>query len=92
MHFTSRRIAGYVLPLAGFLAARLLHDPNASDHRPTAWLLPVGCFIGAVLLLADFKQKRANRSRIAMLYGAAALLVAMFYSVVFVALNGMMHR
>ena len=92
MHLTSRRIAGYVLPLAGFLAARLLHDPNASDHRPTAWLLPLGCFIGAVLLLGDVKQEPADRSRIAMLLGTAALLVAVFYSVAFVALNGLMHR
>lgn len=91
MHFTPRRIAGYVLPLAGYFAARLLHNPNAGDHRPVAWLLPIGCFIGALLLIADLKAESDERSGIALCYGFVALLVALYYGILFIVFNGWMH-
>jgi len=91
MHFTPRRIAGYVLPIAGYLAARLLHNPNAGDHRPAAWLLPIGCFIGAILLLADFKKEKSERSGIVLLYGFIALLVALYYGSIYLVFNAWMH-
>jgi hypothetical protein len=92
MRFTPRRIAGYILPVGGYLLARLLHDPNADDHRPIAWLIPIGCFAGAFLLLADCKKAPGERSIIAILLGAVALVVGLFFLAVFSAFNGMMHR
>ena len=92
MHFTVRRIAGYILPVAGVLAAWRLHDPNAADHRLVAWLLPIGCLSGAVLLLSDFKIKKAARSRVAIAYGIIALVVGVFFAGTYVVFNGLMHR
>jgi hypothetical protein len=91
-HFNCRRIFGYTLPPAGYVAARLLHNPNAADHRFAAWLLPIGCLAGAVLLLLELKQERRVRSKVAMFVGTAALAVAIFYGFVFLVLNDMMHR
>src|SRR5688572_22303233 len=92
VHFTRRRIAGYILPFGGYIAARLLHDPNAADHRPVAWLIPISCFVGAALLLADWKLASAKRSVLAIVLGVAALVAGIFYAGVFIAFNGMMHR
>lgn len=58
----------------------------------TAWLIPIGCIAGAVLLLADWRKAPGERSYIAILLGAVALVVGLFYVAVFTALNGMMHR
>jgi hypothetical protein len=92
MHLTPRRVAGYLLPVGSYLTARLLHDPNANDHRLVAWLIPVGCFAGALLLLADLKKPPGERSVFAILAGAVALLVGLFFIAVFTVFNGMMHR
>jgi hypothetical protein len=92
VHFTRRRIAGYVLPFGGYIAARVLHDPNAADHRPVAWLIPICCFAGAALLLADCKIASAERSVLSIVLGVAALVAGIFYAGVFIAFDGMMHR
>ena len=92
MHFTPSRVAGYILPVGGYLAARLLHDPNASDHRLVAWLIPIGCFGGAALLLLDWRKAPGERSAIAILVGGVALAFGLLYAAVFIAFNGMMHR
>jgi len=81
-----------MLPVGGYLAARLLHDPNANDHRLVAWLIPMSCFAGALLLLADWQKAPGERSVIAILLGAVALVVGLFFLAVFSAFNGMMHR
>jgi hypothetical protein len=92
VHFTRRRTAGYMLPFGGYIAARLLHDPNAGDHRPVAWLIPIACLAGAALLLADWRKVSAERSNFSIVLGVAALVAGIFYAGVFIAFNGMMHR
>jgi len=91
MHFTPRRIAGYLLPLAGYFAARLLHNSNAGDHRPAAWLFPIGCLVGGLLMTADLKEDSDERSGIALGYGFIALVIGSFYAVLLIVFNGWMH-
>jgi hypothetical protein len=69
----------------------MLHNPNAGDHRPAAWLLPIGCFVGALLLLADVREESEDRSGVAIAYGAIALIVALYYGTLYVIFNGWMH-
>lgn len=86
-----RRIIGYALPVLGFALSRILYDPNAGDHRPAAWLLPIGCTLGAIFMIPEIRKKAKPGSGWAILYGFISLLTALCTGAFYIAFNGWMH-
>ena len=86
-----RRILGYAIPIIGIILSRILYDPNAGDHRPAAWLLPIGCALGAILMIPEIKKEDEGRSSFAIIYGFFASLAAIGFGGVYIIFNGWMH-
>jgi hypothetical protein len=86
-----RRIIGYALPVLGLVLSRILYNPNAGDHRPAAWLLPIGCALGALLMIPEIKKEDEGRSAFAIIYGFLSLLAALGLAAFYIVFNGWMH-
>ena len=91
MHLNYQRIVGYLLPLGGYLLSRFLYNPSADDHRPALWCLPIGCFLGAALLLFDSKRLGDQRSDMAIIVGAIALAVGLYYGGMYLIFDGWLY-
>ena len=79
------------MPVLGIVLSRILYNPNAGDHRPAAWLLPIGCLLGAILMIPEIKKADEGRSSFSIIYGFFALLAGLGFAAFYIVLNGWMH-
>ena len=75
----------------GLVTSRIFYDPNGGDHRPAAWLLPIGCLIGSICMFPEMKKEDEGKSNFAIIYGFTSLLATLAFGTFYTVFNGWMH-